>query len=469
VGMPLMGDPLREECMLVNWIFHALLLSGILTGAAMALSSALRMAGAPARGVWALALLGSFLLPIRSAVWAPGRGGVVESGAGFPFLSSPDLQAALARLDGPILLLWALASAFLLLRSIFGFLRLRELRENWQEHQLAGLPVLVSRTVGPAVVGVHRGRIVLPQWVLRREPEIQELILAHEGEHLRARDALLVACGGGLLLLTPWNPFLWIQLRSLRSAVELDCDRRVLLARPASRLTYGELLLEVGALRSPRLGVPRLAGRRSTLERRIEFLVQDPRSIAPEGLLRSSWGAVLALLAFLVPVPPVPLFELPYLLPSGPLAIVSGGGGVVDALRERPIFTPHSQPPSLRNDSSMRQAVDREYPSDLRNAGVGGKVLLHVLIDNGGVVQEARLALGSGQEALDAAAIRAVRRLSFWPALERDRATPAWISLPIIFYGLECPPVPGLSPVGGPRSMDGPPSPLPLPAQGMTV
>lgn len=304
VGLPLMGDPLREECMLVHWMFHALLFSAILTGAAMALSSALRMAGAPARGVWALALLGSFLLPIRSVVWAPGRGGVVESGAGFPLLSSPDLQAALAPLDGPILLLWALASAFLLLRGIFGFLRLRQLREDWQEHQLSGLPVLVSRTVGPAVVGVHRGRIVLPQWVLRREPEIQELILAHEREHLRARDALLVACGGGLLLVAPWNPFLWIQLRSLRSAVELDCDRRVLLARPASRLTYGELLLEVGALRSPRLGLARLAGGRSTLERRIEFLVQDPRSIVPEGLvLRSSWGAVLALLALLVPVP----------------------------------------------------------------------------------------------------------------------------------------------------------------------
>jgi TonB family protein len=223
----------------------------------------------------------------------------------------------------------------------------------------------------------------------------------------------------------------------------------------------------VGALRSPRLGLPRLAGRRSTLERRIEFLVQDPRSIAPEGLvLRSSSGAVLALLAFLVPVPPVPLFEFPHLLPSGPMAMASGGEGVVDALRERPIFTPHSHPPSLRNDSSMRQAVDREYPSDLRNAGVGGKVLLHVLIDDGGVVQEARLALGSGHEELDAAAIRAARGFSFWPALERDRPTPAWMSLPIIFYGVECPPVPCLSPVGGPQSMDGLPSSRPFPDKG---
>ncbi len=65
-----------------------------------------------------------------------------------------------------------------------------------------------------------------------REPlETRAIALAHEREHIMARDRLLSLFALVLLIVMPWNPALHWQVRRLRLAIEVDCDARVVYQR----------------------------------------------------------------------------------------------------------------------------------------------------------------------------------------------------------------------------------------------
>ncbi|WP_147426297.1 energy transducer TonB, partial [Teichococcus wenyumeiae] len=68
-----------------------------------------------------------------------------------------------------------------------------------------------------------------------------------------------------------------------------------------------------------------------------------------------------------------------------------------------------------------------EYPPDLRQAGIGGEVVLRLRLTDKGRVIEAKLAESSGHPQLDEAVQRSVRRCRFDPAL-RD-GVPVWSNL----------------------------------------
>ena len=104
--------------------------------------------------------------------------------------------------------------------------------------------VLLADDIGPAVFGLLRPRVVLPRWLGAASAATQDLVPAHERQHLVARDPQLLALALALVVLMPWNlPLLW-QLRRLRFALEVDCDTRVLNA-DTDPAEYGEALLFV--------------------------------------------------------------------------------------------------------------------------------------------------------------------------------------------------------------------------------
>ena len=98
-----------------------------------------------------------------------------------------------------------------------------------------------------------------------------------------------------------------------------------------------------------------------------------------------------------------------------------------------PTFTPFTVRPSVKNRAELERAMMREYPPLLRDAGIGGRVIVHFYIDEEGVVQNSVLAESSGHKALDDAALRIAPIIIFTPALNRDKRVPVWIQLPITF------------------------------------
>jgi protein TonB len=108
-------------------------------------------------------------------------------------------------------------------------------------------------------------------------------------------------------------------------------------------------------------------------------------------------------------------------------------GATSDDISRAPVFTPYTVRPSLRNTSEVERALQRNYPPLLRDAGIGGKVVMWFFIDEDGNVIRTQLFEGSGYDALDEAAGKVASVMRFSPALNRDKKVQVWVQIPITF------------------------------------
>jgi hypothetical protein len=152
------------------------------------------------------------------------------------------------------------------------WIRLLRARRHWRRESVNGHEVWITPALGPAVVGLFRPRILMPQWLLDAPANTRALALAHENEHILARDPMLLLGGFLVVLAAPWNLPLWWQLRRLRFALEVDCDARVL-SRGADLHAYGHVLLTVNQYSAVGpFGAMAIAAPISQLERRVRIM-----------------------------------------------------------------------------------------------------------------------------------------------------------------------------------------------------
>jgi bla regulator protein blaR1 len=299
---------------LLTWMVYATIVAALLGTAAWMLERALLAAGRPTRWLWILAMAAAVAIPLAALAGSGSTGSAPRAGVHLPVPEGAEILSvppSATRTPGPVFrtlrkvseslsegirrlanilpgaglsnrtlgLLWgAWVSVFILTLGASMFRLNRRLR-RWPLSRLLGTDgVRITPGLGPAVVGVVRPRIVLPRWALELEERHLGLILLHEREHLSARDTQTLAGGVVLVLACFWNPPLWWMLGRLRSAVEMDCDGRVL-ARGVPPREYGALLLEVGG-RSTRLPLhmAALAEHPNLLERRLrQMRPKSPR------------------------------------------------------------------------------------------------------------------------------------------------------------------------------------------------
>jgi beta-lactamase regulating signal transducer with metallopeptidase domain len=209
---------------------------------------------------------------------------VVVGGAADAPAAAARADAALSaapRDDRPmtaLLLAWLLGAGALLARSIAITLRLS-----------------VDPAVGPALIGVLRPRLVLPDdFETRFDARERALILAHEEVHRVSGHTLV----NGLVELARcacwFNPLAHLASLSVRTDQELACDAAVLAIRPDERRAYAQALLktQVAPAYLP-LGCtwPSRTSRR--LEERITMMARP----SPGFRTRLAGAAVVAVLA----------------------------------------------------------------------------------------------------------------------------------------------------------------------------
>lgn len=100
---------------------------------------------------------------------------------------------------------------------------------------------------------------------------------------------------------------------------------------------------------------------------------------------------------------------------------------------DRPAFIPYDTPPRLRNTSEIQRLLQRYYPQNLKEAGIGGRVELWLYVNDGGQVENTQVKTSSGNNQLDQAAQRVADQMVFTPAMNRDRQTDVWVSQWITF------------------------------------
>jgi murein DD-endopeptidase MepM/ murein hydrolase activator NlpD len=101
-----------------------------------------------------------------------------------------------------------------------------------------------SAAISPMLVGVRRPLLLLPRHLRDFSAAQQQMIIAHELHHWRARDPLCLGMSTVLQTIFWFNPSLrWMHAR-MEWALELSCDQQVLAGRPQQqRKQYAQALL----------------------------------------------------------------------------------------------------------------------------------------------------------------------------------------------------------------------------------
>ncbi|AHG92072.1 TonB family protein [Gemmatirosa kalamazoonensis] len=490
--------------MIALWMLAATLVAVALGLAAAAAEHVARMWRRPARHAWTVALLGALLLPTAAALLgrarpAPAPGAAAASAD--PTMPvrlativvraeyAPRLAARLAPLDRPLGATWLALAALALALVARGASGLARARRSWRAHEVDGTPVLVTDDVGPAVVGLRRPAIVLPEWALALDAPLRALVVRHEQEHVRARDPLHLALGALGIVLMPWNPGVWWQLRRLRAALEIDCDARVLAAQGAHRdvSRYGLLLLAVAQRRATAsplhglAGAPALAESTSDLSRRIHAM----RSPVPENrVLRTVLGTVAAAAAVALaaaacagsrdalspnaaprqkaieadkPVPTTASADSAHRGAANPpgvrtLDVVRADEAVDASSAPRPVTQPRSAdamkqsgPPQVVNGPYFEFQVEKpvapapgnmgpRYPDELRAAKVEGTVYAAFVVDTTGLpIMDTFKVMKSDHPLFTQAVRTALAEMKFVPAMVGDRKVKQLVQAPFQF------------------------------------
>lgn len=288
----------------------------------------------------------------------------------------------------------------------------------------------------PAVVGVLRPRIVLPDDCDRRySGEQQALLRRHEQAHIDGGDMYANFAVVALRCLFWFNPLVHLAARPFRHDQELACDARVLACAPQARRSYGEAML-LTQLAAQTLPVGCHWGQVHPLKERIEMLTRPlpslKRSLLGIGLLAillsggayASWVSQPVVQSADTPPPPPPPPAAP-MMPPPP-------HDMAPPPPPRPPMAPRAWP-SGSVDMTSRQLNPPEYPADAVKAGATGTTVLLVAIDAAGRVQGLQVERSSGHDNLDRAALEAAVRWTFQPAIEGGKPVASRVRVPIQF------------------------------------
>ena len=294
---------------------------------------------------------------------------------------------------------------------------------------------MIADDRGPAVVGIRRPVVVMPRWIPELDDRLLRLVFLHEREHQRAGDHRLFAVAVAALVLMPWNLFLWWQVSRLRLAIEFDCDRRVL-ERGESPRDYADALITVGGrVSAPLLAAAAFAERKPAVERRLRRMTEPLARLRIPRTLGATGVAALAIILVLgTPQPeapmdaPAPAADVD--IEENPLVRLAERASQAD----RPTFVAYDTPPVLQNTAEIQQVLERAYPTDLRDAGIGGRVELWLYVDLTGAVVNHEIKTSSDNDALDRAAAEVAQQMRFRPASNQGEPTAVWVSQWVSFH-----------------------------------
>ena len=128
------------------------------------------------------------------------------------------------------------------------------------------------------------------------------------------------------------------------------------------------------------------------------------------------------------PVVEVPLPEIPPM--TAPVETIT----VPPVTEVPPSAEPSTAPAVMEAKSlSVTRRVEPVYPPASRRLDEHGVVGLRILVDERGRPREVQVAKSSGFDRLDQAAVTAVRRWQFSPAMQESRAVNAWTRVNVVF------------------------------------
>jgi len=277
-------------------------------------------------GIWSLfalrllipvGLFGTYLVPSLAVSLEWGKALVekhLTSAYSAPYLPLhitaplPILQGTPVSATDWLFVLYAAGACFFLLRTLFGYVRLRLLLGSGTEADEAQQAVLTRvcsfyhlsscRMIAvPHLPSAFVCGMLSPVLVVPSGEVLDEKVLLHELLHKRYYDPLQSICWSVLRALHWCNPLLLYAFRRIGNDMESLCDQRVLeRLEGEERRDYGHILLSMTNERYPRApGTSSLSNGGNNIARRIEAIVRF--QTYPKGMALVSLCIVVLLLS----------------------------------------------------------------------------------------------------------------------------------------------------------------------------
>jgi len=419
--------------MILAWMLAATFFALLLGAAARALESAARLLSWQGRAPWVAALGASLAWPVLLPLLARQKTVrlspvVVGSGAVRSIAERlPPLPSSIApHLDTILISLWVLASVLLAARLVLAQHTLTRLSRSARATEIDGHEVLLTESVGPAVVGIATPRVAVPSWLTELDEPLRALVLRHEREHCTARDTVLLWLGEAAVALMPWNPAIWWQARRLRLALELDCDARTLRNTEAAP-TYGKLLLLIAQRQRMTRLAPMLAESNSHLSRRITAMTRT--SVSHQPLRMAALGAI-AVVAIIAACSSRIGSDLTGPQPMGGKRLSAQVSKSMQPGSDAVYFEYQVENPVMSAPGSPAP----RYPDILKTAGVSGEVIASFVVDTTGLADVGSLkVIRSSHQLFVNSIVAAMPDMRFTPAMVGGRKVKQLVMQPFVF------------------------------------
>ena len=276
-----------------------------------------------------------------------------------------------------------------------------------------------SRLPAPALIGIVRPVVLLPEAAVAWPEDVLRSVLVHECVHVRRRDPLLALAAAAARAAWFFHPLAWLAGARLAETRELLCDEEVVRILDGHERYLAALLqvAEETARHRRAVAFVGLAEPAGGLRRRIETM-QSRRAVGRWGRPLLVALAAIALGAPLVvgSLAPSPAVAGDEKADKGDGPYMPGVGGVTE--------------PELIPETKVRP----EYPEEARKARIQGRVILQVVIRKDGtvgdfkVLKEPAADLGFAE-----AAIAAVEQWRYRPATKDGKPVPVYFVVVVNF------------------------------------
>jgi len=386
-------------------------------------------------GLWCLALVKIFVPPL--VVWPQTvQESAVQNLAILPLSltgTAPTLHQHALTWEANLMTIWILSVICLSALLIFNNVKLRlglgvVKKITLTSIKAEGLELFQSAQVSaPVLLGVFKPRLYLPDTWQRLSGRQLQTLVEHEKAHVENRDLLVLILQYVGVVLFCVNPFVWLMHYRLNTLRELRCDERAIAKSGTNPLRYSKFLIEIANNSRRRFEHTLLVGenfsnKKKTMFTRIYHLLNYEERIMKKNTL--SQYVLFALAAMLI----VPL--------SWNCNNDNSQNPVQDTKNvalQKKTSTFDVPPQPVGGFAEIQKHL--RYPEIGRKAGIEGRVILNVHLDDQGKVTaiEALKKINDGKAGFEETAINSVRAVTWKPAMLKNKPVAVWVAIPIIF------------------------------------
>lgn len=400
--------------------------------------------------LWTTVLLKAFVPPVI------GLPGAEALRAPVLFLA-PVEAAAGAAADAPsvftteILILFAVIAGSAALAAVAAW-RAVELRRALREavpfdYPPAGdwPPVFVSNRIpSPLATGLRNPRIYITPAIAAAPGDILLAVLQHERAHIRRRDGLMVLLQTLVQIVYVLNPLMWMANLRIFRYRELICDEEAMAAAGTRPQDYGRLLVDFAEAQPARIlqtGTCFFETRRGFVQRISELFNAQQRPA-----LKWRHYIPIVLVALII----LPLSwrcnreieytetytEYPPDSAAAAQTLKEPKAETGYPVKSKMKYVKQGKLKSMAGPSIVggMEALSRnvKYPEKAMQQGIEGTVIIQATISDDGPAADMKV-LKSVHPLLDAAALQAVRKVSFTAGHRNGEVLESTISIPIKF------------------------------------